>query len=122
MELDPLTGLLEKQPTLLQTIQSWQRQKAQSVEAAKVTRWDTLHHFIEAEMAACEAFARTLPPHMGDSETLNQFFRKWNGYQKGVCAAGSGLLQTPLRRTGQQSQQRRSVLRTEALCRTAIPQ
>jgi predicted nucleotidyltransferase len=79
MEFGPLTGLLEKQPELLQTIQSWQRQKAQSVEAAKVPRWDTLHHFIEVEMSACEALARTLPTYTGESEVLNQFFRKWIG-------------------------------------------
>jgi len=79
MEFGPLTGLLEKQPELLQTIQSWQRQKAQSVEAAKVPRWDMLHHFIEAEIATCKAFAHTLPPHTGESEVLNQCFRKWIG-------------------------------------------
>lgn len=79
MAFGPLTRLLEKQPELLQIIQSWQRQKAQSEEATKVPRWDALHHFIEGEMAAGEAFVRTLPPYTGQSEVLNQFFRKWIG-------------------------------------------
>jgi predicted nucleotidyltransferase len=79
MEFGPLTQLLDKQPELLQTIQAWQRQKAQSVEATQVPRRDTLHHFIEAEMASCTTFSQALPPHTRDSEALNQFFRKWIG-------------------------------------------
>ena len=79
MEFGPLTQLLESQPELLQTIQSWQRQKAQSVEATQVSRLDRLHHFIEAEMATCTTFSQALPPHTGESEALNECFRKWIG-------------------------------------------
>ena len=76
MEFEPLTHLMNHRVELLSTVEEWRRLKAQSVEAAKVPRLEALHQFIETDRAASEAFAKTLPPHTGDLEPLNELFRK----------------------------------------------
>jgi predicted nucleotidyltransferase len=75
MTFEPLSQLLE--PHLYPTVETWRQLKAESVEATTVPRLVALHEYIEAEIAASEAFAQTLPPHTGPIEPLNALFRRW---------------------------------------------
>lgn len=77
MELGKLCGVLESNNPLIEIIVGLVEKKKELNEKEMIPKINELNKFIQVEIEEGEKFAAVMEKNLGNTETLNNFFRHW---------------------------------------------